>query len=138
MPPACPSTPPLLLPCKRAVRRAAPAGPHHLRAELCVCCVACACTALSCVYRVRPADVLLVLPQRKAPSEALQRAAAEAAGVDLPDEDDEPLRFSMRPDAWGWEKALGRFLQVGRLVARVLRGTVGRCVAMHVTLQVGW
>jgi hypothetical protein len=57
--------------------------------------------------------VLLVMPQRKAPSEALQRAAAEAAGVDLPDEDDEPLRFSMRPDAWCWEKALGRFLQVG-------------------------
>lgn len=56
-------------------------------------------------------DVLLVMPQRKAPSEALQRAAAEAAGVDLPDEDDEPLRFSMRHDAWGWEKALGRFLQ---------------------------
>lgn len=58
------------------------------------------------------ADVLLVMPQRKAPSERLQRAAAEAAGVDLPDEDEGDLRFSLRPDAAAWEKWLARFLQV--------------------------
>jgi hypothetical protein len=35
------------------------------------------------MYSISPcADVLLVMPQRKVPSEALQRAAAEAAGVD--------------------------------------------------------
>jgi hypothetical protein len=53
------------------------------------------------------------MPQRKAPSERLQRAAAEAAGVELPDEDEDALRFSIRPDAWAWEKWLARFLQVG-------------------------
>jgi hypothetical protein len=52
------------------------------------------------------------MPQRKAPSERLQRAAAEAAGVELPDEDEDALRFSIRPDAWAWEKWLARFLQV--------------------------
>lgn len=58
------------------------------------------------------ADVLLVMPQRRAPSEALQRAAAEAAGVDLSDEDEGELRFSLRPDARRWEKWLAQFLQV--------------------------
>jgi hypothetical protein len=58
------------------------------------------------------ADVLLVMPQRKAPSERLQRAAAEAAGVELCEEDDSALRFSLRPGAAAWEAWLARFLQV--------------------------
>lgn len=66
------------------------------------------------------ADLLLVMPQRKAPSERLQRAAAEAAGVELADEDEDALRFSIRPDAWAWEKWLGRFLQVGKQLPAVL------------------
>jgi hypothetical protein len=53
------------------------------------------------------------MPQRKAPSERLQRAAAEAAGIELADEDEDALRFSIRPDAYAWEKWLARFLQVG-------------------------
>lgn len=65
-----------------------------------------------CVY-LCAADVLLVMPQRKAPSERLQRAAAEAAGIELADEDEDALRFSIRPDAYAWEKWLARFLQVG-------------------------
>lgn len=52
------------------------------------------------------------MPQRKGPSERLQRAAAEAAGVELADEDEDALRFSIKPDAWAWEKWLGRFLRV--------------------------
>jgi hypothetical protein len=57
--------------------------------------------------------VLLVVPQRKVPSERLQRAAAEAAGVELAEEDDAALRLSLRPGAAAWEVWLARFLQVG-------------------------
>ncbi|KAF8066250.1 hypothetical protein HT031_002573 [Scenedesmus sp. PABB004] len=66
-------------------------------------------------------DVLLVVPQRKAPSERLQRAAAEAAGVELADDDDDAaLRFTLRADAPAWERALARFLQARGAPPRVL------------------
>jgi hypothetical protein len=52
------------------------------------------------------------MPQRKAPSERLQRAAAAAAGVELQDDEDAPLRFSIRPGAPRWEAWLARVLQV--------------------------
>lgn len=59
-----------------------------------------------------PGEVLLVMPQRRtAPSERLQRAAAEAAGVELPDEDDAALRFSLKPNTPAWERWLARLLQ---------------------------
>lgn len=58
-------------------------------------------------------DVLLVIPLRKAPSERLQRAAAETTGVELGDEDEAALRFSLRPNAPIWEVRLARFLKVG-------------------------
>lgn len=56
------------------------------------------------------------MPQRKAPSERLQRAAAAATGVELADDDDDvPLRFSLRQNAPMWEVRLAKFLQVSRL-----------------------
>eukprot|EP00878_Enallax_costatus_P034273 GHUV01037992.1.p1 GENE.GHUV01037992.1~~GHUV01037992.1.p1 ORF type:complete len:149 (+),score=45.75 GHUV01037992.1:500-946(+) len=51
------------------------------------------------------------MPQRKGPSERLQRAAAEATGVELADEDDAALRFSLRRNAPMWEVRLAKFLQ---------------------------
>jgi len=73
------------------------------------------------------------MPQRKAPSERLQRAAAAAAGVELQDEEDAPLRFSLRPGAPRWEAWLARVLQVRwsgqcRASQSVAKGAVGPCV----------
>lgn len=58
-------------------------------------------------------DSLLAMPQRKAPSEKVQRAVAEATGSSsTPNQDDDaPLRFSIAPDAAAWERYLARFLQ---------------------------
>lgn len=57
------------------------------------------------------------MPQRKAPSERLQRAAAAATGVELADEDDDDkaLQFSLRQNAPMWEVRLAKFLQVSIL-----------------------
>jgi hypothetical protein len=57
------------------------------------------------------ADVLIATPQRKGPSERVQRAAAAAKGVEPPDEDEEQLRFKLPAGAYAWEKALASFLQ---------------------------
>ncbi|KAF6254153.1 hypothetical protein COO60DRAFT_1627983 [Scenedesmus sp. NREL 46B-D3] len=57
-------------------------------------------------------EILLDTPvHRKAPSERLQRAAAEASGVELAEEEDAALRFALRPGAAAWEAGLARFLQ---------------------------
>jgi len=56
-------------------------------------------------------DTLVVVPQRRAPTEAAQAAAAEALGVAPPDEDDAPIRFRLQPGAPAWHGHLARFLQ---------------------------
>lgn len=78
------------------------------------------------------ADILLVVPQRAAPSAALQRAAAAASGRDLDgrggsgrangdeddDDDDAPLRLQLPSDAPHWHVVLARTLKVRALGGR--------------------
>ncbi len=60
-------------------------------------------------------DSLVVVPQRRAPTESAQAAAAEALGSSPPgagdDDDDGPVRFRLTPDAPRWHASLARFLR---------------------------
>jgi hypothetical protein len=60
-------------------------------------------------------DSLVVVPQRRAPTEAAAAAAAEAHGLapaDAADDDDDgPLTFRLPPDAPAWHRALASFLR---------------------------
>ncbi|KAI8471941.1 MAG: hypothetical protein J3K34DRAFT_520143 [Monoraphidium minutum] len=65
---------------------------------------------------VADGDALVVVPQRRAPTEAVQAAAAEALGqaprpAGDDDDDDAPVRFRLAPGAPAWHGALARLLQ---------------------------
>lgn len=82
------------------------------------------------------------MPQRvPAPSERLQRAAAEATGVDLSvDEDEAAVRFKLPADAPAWQRWLARSLQarvfvVWHVVARKVSVCVYVCVCVCSTVD---